>query len=161
MQLPPAEWDAMHKILDFIYDYRTEDGFDPSKLFHRKVNKRVIPEYYDTIKEPMATSTIKQKINAKSYRSFSEFVRDFALIPFNAQVFNRQDSGAFQDALVVKEQLEVKLGDLVENGLIGKDVAELPYLGEIPTYEDAVEVGALVFLFRGVGRLQEEDGFDG
>lgn len=135
-QLPDAEWNAMQKILDFIYDYRTDDGWDPSKLFHRKVNKRSIPEYYDTIKEPMAMSTIKQKINAKSYRSFTEFVRDFALIPFNAQVFNVPDSGAFQDALVVKEQLEKQLQLLVEEGVISKEVAELPHLGEIPTYED-------------------------
>ena len=136
-QLPEAEWDAMQKILDFIYNYRTEDGFDPSKLFHRKVNRRVIPEYYDTIKEPMAMSTVKQKINARAYRSFSEFVRDFALIPHNAQVFNRQDSGAFQDALVIKEQLEKQLQRLVNEGVISKEVASLPDLGEIPTYEDA------------------------
>lgn len=64
-QIPAAEWDAMHIILQYVYDYRTEDGFDPSKLFHRKVNRRVIPEYYDTIKEPIAMSTIKQKVNAR------------------------------------------------------------------------------------------------
>ncbi len=34
-------------------------GYDPSKVFHRKVNKRVLPTYYDVIKEPMALSTIK------------------------------------------------------------------------------------------------------
>ena len=135
-QLPDAEWDAMQKILDFIYNYRTDDGWDPSKLFHRKVNKRSIPEYYDTIKEPMALSTIKQKIHAKVYRSFAVFVRDFALIPFNAQVFNVPDSGAFQDALVIKEQLEKQLQLLVQEGVISTEVAELPDLGEIPTYED-------------------------
>ena len=135
-QLPEAEWDAMQKILNAIYDYRTEDGFDPSKLFHRKVNKRVIPEYYETIKEPIALSTIKQKINSRAYQSFTEFVKDFALIPHNAQVFNRADSGAFQDALVIKEQLEKHLQALVADGLVTKEIAELPYLGEIPTYED-------------------------
>lgn len=135
-QLPDAEWDAMLKVLNGIYDYRTEDGFDPSKLFHRKVNKRILPEYYDTIKEPMAMSTIKQKINTRTYQSFTEYVRDFALIPYNAQVFNRPDSGAFQDSLVVKEQLEKQLQLLVGQGLITKEIATLPDLGEIPTYED-------------------------
>jgi chromatin structure-remodeling complex subunit RSC1/2 len=125
----------MTDILNAIYDYRTEDGFDPSKLFHRKVNKRIIPEYYDTIKEPVALSTIKQKINTRAYRDFKEFVRDFALIPHNAQVFNVPDSGAFQDALVVKEQLEIQLQKLVKDGLISQEVATLPDLGEIPAYE--------------------------
>ncbi|EME78170.1 uncharacterized protein MYCFIDRAFT_33966 [Pseudocercospora fijiensis CIRAD86] len=135
-QIPDAEWTAMLKVLNAIYDYRTEDGFDPSKLFQRKVNKRAIPEYYDTIKEPMALSVIKQKIQRKEYQNFSEFVRDFALIPHNAQVFNVPDSGAFQDALVIKEQLEKQLQMLVTQGLITQEVATLPDLGEIPTYEN-------------------------
>ena len=135
-QLPEAEIDAMQKILNHIYEYRTDDGWDPSKIFHRKVNKRLVPDYYSTIQEPMALSTIKQKINARTYQSFSDFVRDFALIPHNAQVFNRPDSGAFQDALVIKQQLEEQLQILVKEGLITQEVAALPDLGEIPTYED-------------------------
>lgn len=75
---------------------------DPSKIFHRKVNKRVLPDYYDVIKQPIAMSTIKANINTKQYRSFKDFVRDFALIPHNAQIYNRPEAGAYQDALVVK-----------------------------------------------------------
>lgn len=130
----------MHKMLQAIYDYRTEDGFDPSKLFHRKINKRVLPEYYETIKEPMAMSTIKSKINHKVYAHFSDFVRDWALIVHNAQVFNVPDSGAFQDALVIKEQIEKHLQTFVKDGLITQEVATLPNLGEIPTYEPPAKV---------------------
>ena len=36
---------------------------DPSKVFHRKVNKRFLPTYYDVIKEPVALSTIKACAN--------------------------------------------------------------------------------------------------
>ncbi|KAK5132972.1 hypothetical protein LTR08_008335 [Meristemomyces frigidus] len=134
--LPDPLWTAMRDMLDAVYDFRTDDGFDPSKLFHRKVNKRVIPEYYDTITEPVALSTIKQKINTRVYTAFAQFVRDFALIAHNAQVFNRPDSGAFQDALVIKAQVEKHLQRLVEAGTIAKEAATLPDLGEIPTYED-------------------------
>jgi chromatin structure-remodeling complex subunit RSC1/2 len=108
-------------------------------LFHKKVNKRVIPEYYETIKEPIALSIIKQKINTRAYQSIREFVRDFALIPFNAQVFNRPDSGAFQDALIIKGELEKQLQKLVESGVIQKEESILPDLGEIPTYEEPPE----------------------
>lgn len=102
----------------------------------------MIPEYYETIKEPIALSTIKGKINSRQYQSFHEFVRDFALIPHNAQVFNRPDSGAFQDALIIKEVLERELQKRVQEGLISADVAKLPDLGEIPTYEDVPMEGA-------------------
>ncbi|KAK3677402.1 hypothetical protein LTR78_002940 [Recurvomyces mirabilis] len=136
--LPSELFSSFSDVLNHAYTYRTLDGLDPSKLFHKKVNKRVIPEYYDTIKEPVALSTIKAKIMRKEYQNAREFVRDFALIPHNAQVFNRPDSGAFQDALVIKAQLEKQLQLLVEKGTITKEDAVLPYLGEIPTYEDVL-----------------------
>lgn len=109
---------------------------DPSKVFHRKVNKRVLPSYYDVIKEPIALSTVKAKIATRSYTNFVEFVRDFALIPHNAQVYNRQESGAYHDAIDVRALLEQELQKLVESKLISAEVAKLPYLGEIPPQDD-------------------------
>ena len=55
-------------------------GHDPSRLFHRSVNKRNVPDYYSVIKEPMALSILKQKIRNRSYANFAEFVRDCALV---------------------------------------------------------------------------------
>jgi chromatin structure-remodeling complex subunit RSC1/2 len=49
-------------------------------LFHRSVNKRIVPDYYDIIKEPMALSIIKQRINKREYKQVADFVRDFALV---------------------------------------------------------------------------------
>jgi chromatin structure-remodeling complex subunit RSC1/2 len=130
------EWAAMQTVLSNIYAYRTEDGEDPSKLFQRKVNKRALPDYYTVIKEPMALSTIKAKISGKEYKSFPDFVRDFALVSHNAQVYNRPDSGAYIDALVIKDVLEQELQKLVKEGIIPEDVAKLPFLGEIPAQDD-------------------------
>ncbi|KAF1843614.1 Bromodomain-containing protein [Cucurbitaria berberidis CBS 394.84] len=126
------EWESMSNFLKNVYDYRTEDGYDPTKLFQRKVNKRAVPDYYDIIKEPMALSTIKLKVAQKEYKNFSEFVRDLALIPHNAQVYNRQDSQAYVDALEVKKVIELELKKLVDEKVITEAVATLPYLGEIP-----------------------------
>ncbi|KAI0590062.1 Chromatin structure-remodeling complex protein rsc1 [Pyrenophora tritici-repentis] len=112
------EWEAMTNCLKNVYDYRTDDGADPTKLFQRKVNKRAVPDYYDIIKEPMALSTIKSKISNKEYKNFSEFVRDLALIPHNAQVYNRQDSQAYVDALEVKKAIEQELKKLVNDKTI-------------------------------------------
>jgi chromatin structure-remodeling complex subunit RSC1/2 len=49
-------------------------------LFHRSVNKRFVPDYYDIIKDPMALSILKARINKREYKHFSEFVRDCALV---------------------------------------------------------------------------------
>lgn len=107
-------------------------GYDPTKLFQRKVNKRALPDYYEVIKEPMALSEIKKKVAQQEYKSFPEFVRDFALIPHNAQVYNRQDSQAYVDALEVKKVLEQELRKLVDAKIVTEEVTKLPYLGEIP-----------------------------
>ncbi|KAI9804142.1 MAG: hypothetical protein M1825_001544 [Sarcosagium campestre] len=126
------EWDAMQTILDAVYAYRDDEGHDPSKVFHRKVNKRVLPDYYDVIKDPVAMSTVKANINTKAYRAFSEFVRDFARIPHNAQLYNRPEAGAYQDAIVIRSVLETELKKLVDEKVISAEAAELPDLGEIP-----------------------------
>lgn len=130
------QWAGMGTVLKNIYDYRADDGSDPSHLFHRKVNKRSLPDYYTVIKEPMAMSTIKAKVNSKEYKDFSEFVRDFALIPHNAQVYNVPNSQAFQDALTIKKLLEGELQKLVEAKIISEETAKLPFLGEIPTADE-------------------------
>ncbi|KZM25079.1 chromatin binding [Ascochyta rabiei] len=127
-----AEHRAMADTLARIYNHRNEDGYDPTKLFQRKVNKRAVPDYYDIIKEPVALSTVRARVAANEYTSFSGFVRDLALIPHNAQVYNRQDSQAYVDALDVKKLIEAELQRLVAAGTITDTVAALPYLGEIP-----------------------------
>jgi len=100
------------------------------------VNKRALPDYYEVIKEPIALSTIKQKIQHRQYKTFAEYVRDFALIPHNAQVYNRPGAGAYQDALVIKEQLQQQFQKLANQGVITTQEAELPHLGEIPPADD-------------------------
>ncbi|KAJ5472482.1 hypothetical protein N7530_006483 [Penicillium desertorum] len=125
-------WKLMMDVVMAIYDYREEDGHDPSRLFHRSVNKRYVPDYYDIIKEPMALSILKARINKREYKHFSEFVRDCALIPHNAQTYNRPRSQAYEDALVIKEVFASEFRKLAAQGLISADEAELPDLGDIP-----------------------------
>ncbi|OJD19868.1 hypothetical protein AJ78_00228 [Emergomyces pasteurianus Ep9510] len=131
-QVTDEQWRAMFDVVLAIYDYREPDGYDPSRLFHRSVNKRNVPDYYDVIKEPMALSVLKQKIKNKSYADFAEFVRDCALIPHNAQTYNRPKSQAYEDALVIKDVFISEFRKLAEQGVISSEIAELPDLGEIP-----------------------------
>ncbi|KAH7138079.1 hypothetical protein B0J11DRAFT_475353 [Dendryphion nanum] len=130
--LTDEEWEAMSSVLLNVYSHRNDDGYDPTNLFQRKVNKRQLPDYYEVIKEPMALSTIKSKVSKREYKTFTEFVRDFALVPHNAQVYNRQDSQAYVDALEVKRVLEEQLKKLVDDKILTEETATLPYLGEIP-----------------------------
>lgn len=74
---------------------------------------------------------IKQKVKARAYRSFGEFVYDFALIPSNAQLFNLLGSGAYRDALIVERELGMRLRMLVASGVIEAEDSALPDLGDM------------------------------
>ncbi|KAJ5162435.1 Bromodomain [Penicillium capsulatum] len=130
--IPDDRWKAMSDVITAVYDFREADGHDPSRLFQRSVNKRLVPDYYDIIKEPMALSILKQKINKREYKSFAEFVRDCALISHNAQTYNRPKSQAYEDALVIKDVFLSELQKLASDGRIETDESRFPDLGEIP-----------------------------
>ena len=104
------------------------------------VNKRAIPEYYEVIKEPIALSTLKHKLDKREYKSFSEFVRDCALISHNAQTYNVEGAGAYQDALTIKKVYRKEFETLAEQGIISHEVATLPDLGELPPVETPLPV---------------------
>ena len=84
------------------------------------------------IKEPVALSTLKSKRATKQYKTFAEFVRDCALISFNAQTYNRPEAGAYQDAVVLRKLFEKEFRQLAERGIITAEEATPPDLGEIP-----------------------------
>lgn len=83
----------------------------------------------------MDLSTIKQRIDTRAYQFFRDFVRDFALIPSNAQVFNRPDSSAYRDSLVIERELKNELHELVERGAIEERDSWLPEFGEMTSYD--------------------------
>ena len=91
-----------------------------------------MPDYYEVIKEPVAISTVKQKLLRKQYSEFNQFVRDFAQIVHNAKLYNRPNSGAYNDALAFEEVFRSELDKLVESELITREETEFPDLGEIP-----------------------------
>lgn len=80
----------------------------------------------------MDLSKIRQKLEAHAYQSVGEFVYDFALVPFNAQLFNPPGSGANKDALVIERELRKQLRRLVAIGVIKAEDSALPDLGGMP-----------------------------
>ncbi|KAK6582603.1 hypothetical protein PZA11_005011 [Diplocarpon coronariae] len=135
--LSKKDFEIMSGILMRLTNYRDEDGHDPSKDFQRVVSKRILPDYHEIIKEPTAFSTLRGKITKKQYHSFKEYIRDFALISHNAQVYNRPSAQVYADAITLRTLFKSELQKLVEDKIITAGDAELPDLGEIPEVEDS------------------------
>lgn len=102
-------------------------------LFRRIPNRRNLPDYHEIIKNPVAISTLKGKIQRKSYTGVPEFVHDFALIVHNAQVYNRPNSAPVRDVLQLQSIFTKELQTLVEQGLAQEEEIIFPDLGEIPS----------------------------
>lgn len=114
-------------------------GHDPTKMFHKNVNRRNVPDYYEVIKEPTAFSNLKQRIADREYKKFADFVRDNALIWHNAHTYNRPDAGAYQDASVLKDLMEERFQRLAAHRIVTTSEIQWPDLGEIPPVEDLPE----------------------
>lgn len=84
----------------------------------------------------MALSTLRAKQLHKSYTNFAEYVRDAALIVHNAQTYNRPESGAFQDSMILKRLFMEEFQKLVESNVITEAESKFPDLGELPPVED-------------------------
>ena len=104
----------------------------PSQLFKRIPNRRVLPDYHEVIKEPVAISTLKGKIIRKTYTGIPEFVRDFAMIVHNAQLYNRPNSAPVRDVFILQNVFQDELKKMVEEGLAEENDTTFPDLGEIP-----------------------------
>lgn len=126
---------AMRNVVEIVNTHKItvcgEEHY-PAHLFRRIVNKRLMPDYYEVIKDPIALSTIRSKILRKQYTEFKEYVRDFAQIVHNAKLYNRPNSGAYNDAIAFEDVVKSELAKLVESQLISQEETEFPYLGEIP-----------------------------
>ncbi|PBP18739.1 RSC complex subunit (RSC1) [Diplocarpon rosae] len=135
--LSKKDFEIMTGVLMRLTNYRDEDGHEPSRDFQRVVSKRILPDYHEIIKEPTAFSTLRGKIAKKQYHSFKEYIRDFALISHNAQVYNRPSAQVYADAITLRTLFKSELQQLVQDKIITAEDAELPDLGEIPDVEDS------------------------
>ncbi|KAG6000385.1 hypothetical protein E4U21_005541 [Claviceps maximensis] len=114
-----------------------EDGEELAAGFQRIPNRRMLPDYFDVINNPVAFSTIRSKIQRKQYFAFSEFVKDIAQICHNAQVYNRPSAPIFNAAVRLRDVFSDELKKLVAKGKISSDDARLPDLGDLPPVEES------------------------
>ncbi|KAI0097442.1 hypothetical protein GGR51DRAFT_553087 [Nemania sp. FL0031] len=128
---------VIENVANYLTAYKDPDGYNIAAHFQRVPNRRLLPDYYEIIKEPTAFSTIRIKKLKKQYTTFPEFVRDVALISHNAQVYNRPSSQVFKDALRLREIFQEELQKLIDDETITPEEAILPDLGEIPEADES------------------------
>jgi len=92
-----------HVILaDRLEQVRIDVEKRPTSIpFHKKVNKRIYPGYYEIITEPIDLQTIRDKIQRYEYKTADSFISDFDLMKKNAVKFNGESN------IIAKEANEI------------------------------------------------------
>ncbi|XP_044717589.1 bromodomain-containing protein [Hirsutella rhossiliensis] len=137
-----------------------ENGEELAAGFQRIPNRRVLPDYFEIISDPVAFSTVRGKVQRKQYTSFAEFVKDVAQICHNAQVYNRPSAPIFGAAVRLREVFRGELKKLVNNGDISASDATIPDLGELPPAEESSSRGSEAGDVDGEEEDEDEDDDD-
>ena len=79
-----------------------------SDLFLVKPSKKLYPDYYISIKHPLAFDVVRKRISNKTYTHMRDFLEDIHLIFSNARMYNEEGSIVYKDALTL-ENLAVEM----------------------------------------------------
>ena len=77
--------------------------------FHKPVNRRQWPQYYEKISNPIDLATIRDKIQKYEYRTADSFLKDFELMKSNAIKFNGPGTIISDEAATIYDQVREKV----------------------------------------------------
>lgn len=78
-----------------------------------KPSKKLYPDYYEVITEPIDFIEIESKIKAEQYANENELIRDFKLMFGNCRQYNEENSTLYEDANLLERVLLEKVGQAV------------------------------------------------
>ncbi|CAI5756342.1 unnamed protein product [Candida verbasci] len=70
----------------------TDQGESVASAFIKLPSKKLYPDYYDIIKQPISLNEIQKKIRTEKNYDLSDFISDFELLLKNAATYNDEDS---------------------------------------------------------------------
>lgn len=101
----------------------------PIELFMEKPPRKIYPDYYDIIQNPMDMNTIEHNIRTDKYTAVEEVVSDYRLMFSNCRQYNEEGSNIYEDANNLERALNEKLKEFPNLGDIKKPLQKLPKIG--------------------------------
>jgi ATP-dependent helicase STH1/SNF2 len=76
----------------------SETGRMRSDIFEKLPSKKIFPDYYHIIKQPISFNEIKKRMRNGDYTTLDHFRADFKLMFDNARIYNEEGSIVYEDA---------------------------------------------------------------
>ncbi|XP_014669868.1 PREDICTED: protein polybromo-1-like, partial [Priapulus caudatus] len=102
----------LEELFSAAYNLQDSAGREVSIVFRILPSRRVYPEYYDIIDNPIDLKTIGQRVQEGRYRSLEEIEKDLLQMVKNAKMFNKPGSQIYKDAMVIKKTIVSKKAEL-------------------------------------------------
>ncbi|XP_064554339.1 protein polybromo-1 [Drosophila montana] len=95
-------------IQKYLVDF-TVGNRRPIEMFMEKPPRKVYPDYYDIIQNPIDMNTIEHNIRADRYATVEDVVADYRLMFSNCRQYNEEGSNIYEDANSLERALNEKL----------------------------------------------------
>ncbi|XP_011198605.2 protein polybromo-1 [Bactrocera dorsalis] len=95
-------------IQRYLVDF-TIGNRKPIDLFMEKPPRKVYPDYYDIIQNPIDMNTIEHNIRCDKYATVEDVVADYRLMFSNCRQYNEEGSTIYEDANNLERALNEKL----------------------------------------------------
>ncbi|XP_039291348.1 protein polybromo-1 isoform X3 [Nilaparvata lugens] len=102
----------LYSLCKCLIDYVCEDGRQPMLMFMEKPSKKLYPDYYEVIENPIDMLTIEANIKAEKYTNQDEILNDFKLMFRNCRQYNEEQSMIYEDAIRLERVLMEKVKEL-------------------------------------------------
>ncbi|XP_046833139.1 protein polybromo-1 isoform X2 [Vespa velutina] len=103
----------LYALVKCVIEYVCEDGGrQPMLMFMEKPSKKLYPDYYQVIAEPIDMLAIEANIKAEKYQNENELIQDFKLMFNNCRQYNEEGSLIYEDANTLEKVLMDKVKEL-------------------------------------------------
>ena len=90
--------DPLWALFSFIRYYKTNKGDALAEPFLSLPSKRELPDYYQSIAQPISLNIIRKKLKNSEYTETSALFTDLNLMFENCKTYNRPESRLYKDA---------------------------------------------------------------
>ncbi|PCH33114.1 hypothetical protein WOLCODRAFT_21769 [Wolfiporia cocos MD-104 SS10] len=101
-EIPPPLREKMKKAFNECYravlNCEDETGRKRCELFKELPDKRDYPDYYQLIKQPIAMSGLRKRLQSNYYKDVNHFRDDWKLMFTNARTYNQEGSWVYVDS---------------------------------------------------------------
>ena len=86
--------------------------------FIKPIDRRVLPEYFETIKRPMCLQNLQFKLKDGRYPTVESFLDDVSLIWSNARIYNGEDSAYGRVATYLENEMKKRFSKVAPNEIV-------------------------------------------